>query len=61
MREKEADRPKGGTKGDSGRAERLAEQLRRNLQRRKQRARALAGTADRKRNAGGDPPDDSSA
>jgi len=37
----EQDRLKGQVKGDAGRAERLAEELRRNLHRRKQRSRAL--------------------
>ena len=32
---------KGGTRGDAGRAERLAAELRQNLRRRKARARAL--------------------
>lgn len=40
-------RPKGGIKGDTTRAERLAAELRRNLVRRKDRARATA-SSDRK-------------
>lgn len=42
MSHDEQDRLKGQIKGDAGRAERLAAELRRNLQRRKQRSRAVA-------------------
>jgi hypothetical protein len=45
MGDSQHDRLKGGTKGDAGRAERLAAELRRNLQRRKQRSRAVAARA----------------
>lgn len=40
MSDRDADRLKGSIKGDAGRAERLAAELRRNLRRRKLRARA---------------------
>ena len=42
MSDREADRLKGSIKGDGGRAERLAAELRRNLHKRKDRARAVA-------------------
>jgi hypothetical protein len=42
MADREGDRLKGGIKGDTARAERLAAELRRNLRRRKDRARAVA-------------------
>ncbi len=42
MSDREADRLKGSVKSDSGRAERLAAELRRNLHRRKDRSRAVA-------------------
>lgn len=42
MSQDEQDRLKGSIKGDAGRAERLAAELRRNLHRRKQRSRAVA-------------------
>lgn len=45
MSQDEQDRLKGSIKGDTARAERLAEELRRNLLRRKQRSRAVAARA----------------
>lgn len=55
MSDRQADRLKGSTRNDVGRAERLAAELRRNLQRRKERSRAVAarGSSDGPRSAEG--------
>lgn len=45
MSQRPDDRLKGGKKGDVGREERLAQQLRENLKRRKARERSLAAGA----------------
>ncbi len=42
---------RGGTKGDSGRRDRLAAQLRANLKRRKDRERAIAATDNQSQSA----------
>ncbi len=49
-------RPKGGIKGDTTRAERLAAELRRNLVRRKDRARAAATTGRKAADIAGERP-----
>lgn len=48
---------RGGTKGDTGRRERLAAELRANLKRRKERERAVAAAADQSRATKQDPGD----
>lgn len=48
---------RGGTKGDAGRRERLAAELRANLKRRKDRERAIAAAEDRPQSTKQDPGD----